>query len=79
MCVLIKDLAEIPVIDKKRRQRLSGICPSPISLKSFPCVSAPDPEASGFGTALTAFSAFFLPQKVHYNALFTKFRPKHAL
>jgi hypothetical protein len=30
-------------------------------------------------SALSAFATFFRPQKVHYNALFTKFRPQHAL
>jgi hypothetical protein len=44
-----------------------GPVPQLCFLKSFLCVSA------------FIFSVFFHPQKVHYNALFAKIRPQHAL
>jgi len=79
MCVLIKDLAVGALLAAPSSGTSSvGLSLSSL-LKSFFWVPAPDPDTSGFGTALRTFPVFFHHQKVHYNALFAKIRPQHAL
>jgi hypothetical protein len=91
MCVLIKDLSEksrrpssagpgyitlnYAVILKRTDQvrRHDGYPAAQFAagvLLGFLCVS---------GFSARVFRVFFQPQKVHYNALFIKISPKHAL
>ena len=81
MCMLIKDLAVGALLAAPssgdifgRRGALSSLLKS-----SFFWVAAPNPDTSGVRDGVESFSRFFRPQKVHYNALFAKFRPAHAL
>jgi hypothetical protein len=71
MCVQIKDLAENNFAGEL--SRALGAC----SLMDFS--NSDLPQIFSLHLCAEALFRIFPPQKVHYNALFAKIRPQHAL